>query len=50
MEFVVEPGNVDVMLGSSSADIRLQGEFEITGDVVNVMGNRVFSSTVTVSG
>jgi len=30
MHFVVEPGMFKVMLGSSSADIRLSGEFEIT--------------------
>jgi beta-glucosidase len=29
MEFVVEPGTFDVMIGSSSQDIRLRGEFEI---------------------
>jgi len=50
MEFVVEPGNIDVRIGSSSADIRLAGAFEITGDVVNVMGNRAFTSQVAVSG
>ena len=42
MAFVVEPGNVDVMLGSSSEDIRLNGEFQITGQSVNVMGQRAF--------
>lgn len=36
MEYVVEPGTVDVMLGSSSADIRVQGTFEITGQVTKV--------------
>lgn len=46
MEFVVEPGKVDVMVGSSSADIRLKGEFEITGDVVNVKESRSFTSEV----
>ncbi len=30
MEYVVEPGTFEVMVGSSSADIRLKGEFEIT--------------------
>jgi beta-glucosidase len=29
MRFVVEPGMFRVMVGSSSEDIRLQGEFEI---------------------
>jgi beta-glucosidase len=44
MEFVVEPGNVDVMVGSSSEDIRLRGEFEITGDVLKITGPRPFLS------
>jgi beta-glucosidase len=30
MHFVVEPGMFKVMVGSSSGDIRLSGEFEIT--------------------
>ena len=29
MNFCVEPGNFKVMIGASSADIRLEGEFEI---------------------
>lgn len=32
MEFVTEPGIFQVMVGSSSEDIRLRGEFEITTD------------------
>lgn len=32
MRFVVEPGRVQVMVGSSSEDIRLTGSFEITGE------------------
>ena len=44
MEFVVEPGNIDVMVGSSSEDIRLRGEFEITGSVLEVDGTRPFTS------
>ena len=29
MERIVEPGMFDLMIGSSSADIRLKGEFEV---------------------
>ncbi len=46
MEFVVEPGNIDVIVGSSSEDIRLRGEFEITGDVLKIAGPRPFLSVV----
>jgi beta-glucosidase len=31
-QFVVEPGPVQVLVGSSSADIRLIGEFEVIGE------------------
>jgi beta-glucosidase len=48
MEFVVEPGKMDVMIGNSSADIHLTGEFEIVGDVAELMGKRSFSANVSV--
>jgi beta-glucosidase len=32
MRFVVETGQVDVMIGASSQDIRLEGSFEIMGE------------------
>ncbi len=44
MEFVVEPGNIDVMVGASSEDIRLMGEFQITGRVVRIEGARPLTS------
>jgi beta-glucosidase len=49
MEFVVEPGRIDVMIGSSSSDIHLRTEFEITGDTICVLGERSFSSKAVAS-
>jgi beta-glucosidase len=44
MDFVVEPGNIDVMVGNSSEDIRLKGEFEVIGGVLKITGPRPFLS------
>jgi len=38
-----------VMVGDSSADIRLKGTFEVVGDVKVVPSNRAFFSEVNVS-
>lgn len=46
MEFVVEPGTIEVMLGSSSKDIRQQGTFEIVGSIEVV--EQVFNTPVEV--
>jgi beta-glucosidase len=46
MDFVVEPGQVDVMIGSSSADIRASGSFEINGQTTRV--EQIFASKVEV--
>jgi beta-xylosidase len=49
MRFVVEPGHMDVMIGSSSDDHRLAGEFTITGQTIEVLGRRAFLSQATVA-
>jgi beta-glucosidase len=41
MELVTEAGAVQVMLGSSSDDIRLTGQFEIIGPRKSKVGKRV---------
>jgi beta-glucosidase len=48
MEFVVEPGTTAVMIGSSSDDIRLRGEFEILGETTEVSAIKTFFSAVDV--
>ncbi len=47
---IVEPGRVDVMIGASSADIRLEGSFELVGAVREVGEDRVLATAVEVEG
>ncbi len=46
MRYVVEPGDIEVLIGSSSQDIRLSGTFEIIGETTIVQP--VFSTAVEV--
>lgn len=48
MEFVVEPGDIKVSIGSSSADIRLEGIYSLTGETVCIVGDKVFTTPVHV--
>lgn len=48
MEFVVEPGRMDIMLGTSAHDLPFVRQIRLVGEKVSVMGRRSYSSTVTV--
>jgi beta-glucosidase len=48
LKLVLEPGKIDVMLGSSSQDIRLCGEIEICGEKKMPVAERVFVCPVEV--
>lgn len=48
LDLVLEPGRIIVMLGSSSEDIRLTGEFEITGAAKIPVAEPVFFCPVEI--
>jgi beta-glucosidase len=48
LNLVLEPGKIEIMLGSSSEDIRLRGEFEIIGAKIMPVKERVFDCPVEV--
>jgi beta-glucosidase len=47
MKFVLEPGVIQVMVGSSSDDIHLTGEFSIAGSAADISDRKLFFSRVT---
>ena len=49
LKLVVESGSFKVMVGASSADIRCEGVFEVTGAKKAVVQERVFVCPVTVA-
>ncbi len=49
LDLIIEAGTIKVMLGSSSEDIRLSGEFVIVGDKKIPVKERVFVCPVTVA-
>ena len=46
MNLIVEPGEFEVMVGSSSEDIRLEDEFEVVGEVKEVGYARTYFAEV----
>lgn len=48
LRLVLEPGRILIMVGSSSADIRLHGELEIVGAETMLVAQRVFTCPVSV--
>ncbi len=48
LQLMVEAGKFIIMIGSSSEDIRLQGEFEVKGETRSKIAERVFECPVEV--
>ena len=48
MEFAVEPGRLDIMVGTSSKDIAFEDTIELTGEKRNLMGSRAYTCPTEV--
>lgn len=44
MQFVIEPGEADLMLGTSSEDIICHTKIKLIGKSINILGNRVYTA------
>lgn len=49
MNFVLEPGKINLLIGSSSADIRLQGGLEVVGKTTDIGKSKVYLTPVSVT-
>jgi beta-xylosidase len=43
--FILEPGPIEVWIGSASDDIRARGRFQVVGDTIDLHGRRSYLST-----
>jgi beta-glucosidase len=48
MEFVVEPGAMSIMVGTSSADILFEEEIQLKGEAVHLLGKRKYTCKAEV--
>jgi beta-glucosidase len=48
-DLVIEPGTIEVMVGSSSDDIRLHSSFEINGSDKSIIQDRIFVCPVEIN-
>ena len=48
LKLTLEPGTIGIQIGSSSEDIRLRTKFEIVGDGISLINDRVFDCPVSI--
>ena len=49
MDFVVEPGAIEIMIGAASDDIRMSGQFDIAGEAADISDSKKFFGTAEIS-
>jgi beta-glucosidase len=47
MNFIIEPGEMEIMVGGSSSDIQVTGSFQLTGEVRQILEKK-YETTVSV--